>query len=243
MKRLPMLDIWVDAIDMERCLALVSKYVDTGNRPYSFMAVNPEKCFSVPKNSTLLEVFRRADVLFPDGIGIVWALKLLYNMRVERVPGVELMHRICAFAAKTGYSVFIYGAKEEVNKAAVEVLKRTYDGINIIGRSNGYVAQENMPELVSRINKTKAQILFLALGSPKQEEWFAKYGDHLRHVKVCQGIGGTLDVVAGTVARAPQLWRRFHMEWLYRLLAEPQRISRQKVLPLFVFRVLQKALA
>jgi N-acetylglucosaminyldiphosphoundecaprenol N-acetyl-beta-D-mannosaminyltransferase len=95
-----------------------------------------------------------------------------------------------------------------------------------------------MPALVDRINESKADILFLALGSPRQEKWFAKHKDSLTYVRVCQGIGGTLDTIGGTVKRAPAAWCNLGLEWLYRLLSEPSRIKRQKVLPIFALKVI-----
>ncbi len=100
----------------------------------------------------------------------------------------------------------------------------------------------NMPDLVKQINESEADILFLSLGSPKQEKWYAAHRDALRHVRVVQGIGGTLDTIVGTVARAPASWRRVHLEWLYRLLREPRRFNRQKVLPVFALKVLGEKL-
>ena len=95
-----------------------------------------------------------------------------------------------------------------------------------------------MHQLVGRINDSGADILFLALGSPRQETWFAAHASELTSVKVCQGIGGTLDAITGSVKRAPEIWMRFSLEWLYRLLSDPKRLGRQKVLPIFAFRVL-----
>jgi N-acetylglucosaminyldiphosphoundecaprenol N-acetyl-beta-D-mannosaminyltransferase len=95
-----------------------------------------------------------------------------------------------------------------------------------------------MPGLISHINDSQAEILFLALGSPRQEKWFVTYGNYLKNVKVCQGIGGSLDVIAGNVKRAPMIWQKCSLEWLYRLISEPKRIHRQKVLPIFAVMVL-----
>ena len=99
-----------------------------------------------------------------------------------------------------------------------------------------------MPNLLDYINKSRAKILFLALGSPKQEKWFATYHRELKHVKVCQCIGGTLDTIAGNVKRAPEFWQRFSLEWFYRLMIQPKRIRRQKILPLFAIAVLKDKL-
>jgi N-acetylglucosaminyldiphosphoundecaprenol N-acetyl-beta-D-mannosaminyltransferase len=241
-KRLKILNVWVDPVDMNGALKRVENLVEKGDRPHSLFAVNPEKNFSVPRDPQLHKVFRDADLLIPDGIGVVLAARILYRVRLKRVPGVEMMEEICRLSAGKGYKVFIYGAKEEVSAKSVEILQKRYPSLEIVGRANGYVSPEEMPTLIEQINDSGAQVLFLALGSPRQENWFAKYSDQLHTVRVCQGIGGTLDTIAGTVKRAPRLWCRYNLEWLYRLLAEPQRIARQKVLPIFAYRVLRTKL-
>ncbi|MEW6267126.1 MAG: WecB/TagA/CpsF family glycosyltransferase [Thermodesulfobacteriota bacterium] len=238
--RLEILKLWVDPVDLDQALASVRQFVQNGRRPHSIFAVNPEKNYSVPQDPDLWEIFRTADLLIPDGIGVVLAARILYGVELNRVPGVRLMHGICALAAREGYRVYVYGAKEEVNEKAVNQLRDLYPGLNIVGRDNGYLKPEDMPELVKRINSSMAQILFLALGSPKQEKWYARYGRGLETVRVCQGIGGTLDTVAGNVKLAPETWQNLGLEWLYRLLKEPSRLRRQMVLPLFALQVMGK---
>lgn len=235
--RLKILDLWVDPVDMNESLSVVKSSVEKGKKLHSIFAVNPEKIFSVPKDPGLYETFKNADLLIPDGIGIVLAARLLHGRKLCRVPGVELMLNICWLAALNNYRVYIFGAKEEVNMHAVRTLVDSFPGLHVCGRQNGYLREDDMLGLVADINRSKAQILFLALGSPRQEKWFSKYGHLLEHVRVCQGIGGTLDVISGNVRRAPAVWSRNGLEWLYRLLSEPQRLKRQSVLPLFAARV------
>jgi N-acetylglucosaminyldiphosphoundecaprenol N-acetyl-beta-D-mannosaminyltransferase len=110
--------------------------------------------------------------------------------------------------------------------------------LKISGRANGYVKDDEMGGLIERINASGAAVLFVALGSPKQEKWFARHKGQLTHVRVVQGIGGTLDTIGGNVKRAPEFWCRHNLEWLYRLLSEPKRIARQRVLPIFAWLVL-----
>jgi N-acetylglucosaminyldiphosphoundecaprenol N-acetyl-beta-D-mannosaminyltransferase len=205
-------------------------------------ASNPEKNFSVPADPILYKVYRDADLLLPDGIGMVLAARLLYGLRLERVPGAEFLFDLCGLAAQTGQGVFVYGAKEHVNDEACRRLASRFPGLSIAGRSNGYVAPAEMDALVERINASGAEILLVALGSPKQEQWCAAHAKKLGRVKVIQGIGGTLDTIAGTVKRAPAAWCRLNLEWLYRLLKEPTRIQRQKVLPLFAWEVVMAKL-
>ncbi len=235
--RYPILNIWTDAITKEGALQQVANFIETGNRPHTVFATNPEKNYSVPQDPLLYDSFKNADLLLPDGIGMVLAARLLHGAKLSRVPGCEFMQDICALSAKQGYKIFIYGAKEEVNLKATKTLQKRLPDLQIVGRCNGYLPEEKMNELVEQINNSGAQILFLALGSPKQEKWFSTYHQDLKNIRVCQGIGGTLDVITGNVKRAPDLFCRFGLEWFYRLLAEPNRIKRQRVLPLFAFQV------
>jgi N-acetylglucosaminyldiphosphoundecaprenol N-acetyl-beta-D-mannosaminyltransferase len=240
MKRYPILRIWVDAVNMEQALDKVSEFVENGERPHVIFASNPEKTFSVPRNPFLYEMFRKADLLIPDGIGMVIASRLLHGIKLNRVPGCELMQNICELSARKGYKIFIYGAKDDVSKLAVEHLEKRFPDIRIVGRSDGYVPDEKMDELLERINESGAQILFLALGSPKQEQWISKYQSRLKNIRVCQGIGGTLDVLSGKVRRAPGVYCYLGLEWFYRLISEPKRLTRQKVLPMFAYQVFRQ---
>lgn len=240
--RLPILDIWVDPVTMDQALDITSAFVEHGDRVHTVFAANPEKNASVPKNDLLYSMFRNADLIIPDGIGMVLAARILYGRRLQRVPGCELMQNMCALAARKGYRIFIYGAKEEVNQKAVETLRQRHRDLLIVGRSNGYVPEEHMDDLIEEINDSGAQILFVALGSPAQEKWISTHGSGLKHVRVCQGIGGTLDVIAGAVRRAPEIYCRMGLEWLFRLFENPTRITRQKVLPVFAWQVLKQRL-
>ncbi|AGF78352.1 exopolysaccharide biosynthesis protein, WecB/TagA/CpsF family [Desulfocapsa sulfexigens DSM 10523] len=235
--RYPILNIWTDAVSMAEALQKVSDFVDHGDRPHTIFATNPEKNFSVPADPFLYNCFKNADLLLPDGIGMVLGAKILHGAQISRVPGCEFMQETCALSARQGYKIFIYGAKEEVNKKAVEILEERLPGLQVAGRCNGYWPEDQMDMLVDKINESKAVILFLALGSPKQEKWFARHQDKLKHIRVCQGIGGTLDVITGTVKRAPEIFCKLGLEWFYRLLAEPRRIKRQMVLPVFAWQI------
>lgn len=240
--RYPVLNIWTDAVTMDEALAKVSYFVEQGDRPYTIFATNPEKNFSVPADPFLYECFRKADLLLPDGIGMVLGARILHGVKFSRVPGCEFMQEICALSAKRGYKVFIYGAKEVVNLNACESLKSRLPGLQIVGRCNGYLGDDKMDELITRINESGAEILFLALGSPKQEKWYSTHHNKFKNIRVCQCIGGTLDVIAGNVKRAPAIFCKLGLEWLYRLVVEPKRWRRQLVLPVFALKVfLEKA--
>lgn len=239
-KRIDVLGVPVDAVNMQEALVAVEAMLG-GGRAETVIAVNPEKIIKAQTDPALLGRLRSAGLLIPDGIGVIAAARILGLGRMERVPGSELMPAICEMAALKGYKVFLFGASPETNVRAVEVLRERYPGIQIAGHQDGYVKDQDMPQLVERINASQTEILFIALGSPKQELWMEKYSPLLK-VKVCQGVGGTFDVIAGHVKRAPLVFRKTHLEWFYRLASQPKRILRQTALPKFVFQVLRKKL-
>jgi len=236
--RIEVLGVPVDCVDMERSLDVVDEYIQ-GDKPETVIAVNPEKIIKARNDPQLLAQLRAAGLLIPDGIGVVVAASLLGLGRMKRVPGSELMPEICNLSARKGYRIFLFGGRPEVNEKVAKILVERYKGIQIVGRQSGYFEDNEIESIIESINMSEAQILFVALGSPKQELWMHKYLKNTT-VKVCQGVGGTFDVIAGEVKRAPNAFRKVHLEWLYRLLANPRRIIRQTALPKFVFAVIRK---
>lgn len=235
-QRLRVLDTPVDALDMSEALSFVDRCVRCVGSPATILAVNPEKVFVLQKDPNLKRFFESAALLLPDGIGIVAAARFLHGANLCRTPGADLMQNVCAIAPERGYRIFILGASEGVNAAAVEELRRRAPGIRIVGRANGYWKPEENSDLIRRINESHSDILFVALGSPRQERWIETNLAKL-NVKVIQGIGGTLDTIVGTVKRAPKAWQAMGLEWAYRLLRQPSRLGRQLKLLSFVFKV------
>jgi N-acetylglucosaminyldiphosphoundecaprenol N-acetyl-beta-D-mannosaminyltransferase len=237
--RIDLLGVPVDCVDMERALDFLIDHVAHGTGCATVFAVNPEKIMRARRDEGLRTLLASATLLIPDGIGAVLAARVLGLGRFGRVPGSELMPNLCERAAAQGYSVFLFGARPEVNEEAAAALVRRFPALRIAGRQHGYVEEADMPALVERINASSADILFVALGSPRQEAWMHRHASDLR-VKVAQGVGGTLDVIAGRVNRAPPLFLALNLEWLYRLLREPRRIWRQRALVAFVWAVAKR---
>lgn len=235
-RRIEILGVPVDCVTMAAALDYVDELIASGGRSAVF-AINPEKVMKAREDPWLLEQIRAAALLVPDGIGVVWAARVLGLAELERVPGADLMQRLCARAAERSYRVFLYGARPEVNSATRKVLETRYPGLQIVGHRDGYVQEAGMPGLVEEINRSGADLLFVALGSPKQEKWMATWLPKLG-VKVCQGVGGTFDVISGHVPRAPASWQAMNLEWAYRLVKEPRRLVRQSALPRFTLQVL-----
>lgn len=237
-QRIEILGVPVDCVTMAQAIDCAESMIK-GHHPCTILAVNPEKVMRAQQDSGLLSQLRSADLLIPDGIGVVLAARLLGLGHAERVPGSELMPKLCERAALKGYSVFLFGASAEVNQQAVAVLRERYPGIRIVGSQHGYVNDEDMPAVIASINASQPDLLFVALGSPHQELWMARYLPQLK-VKVCQGVGGTFDVIAGRVRRAPKFFRNLHLEWFYRLASNPSRLRRQTALPIFAYRILKE---
>lgn len=224
----------VDCVDMEQALDTVDRLVATGGPARTILAVNPEKVMQARADPLLRRALANAGLVIPDGTGVVLAVRLLERQRIRRVAGADLMPAICERAARQGYSVFLYGASPEVNERAAAALLADYPNLRIVGREHGFVRADDMPALIDRINAAAPDILFVALGSPRQEQWMEEHLPRLK-VKVCQGVGGTFDVLSGRVKRAPLVFRRASLEWFYRLCADPRRIRRQMALPRFVY--------
>ncbi len=237
-KRVELLGAPVDCVSMEQAVEWIEELLAT-NKANSVIAVNPEKVMKAGREPALLQQLQAASLLIPDGIGVVFGVRLLGLGKIERVPGAELMPRLCERAAQKGYKVFLFGGSPSVNELAAAKLRALYEGINVVGSRHGYIRDDEMPTLIAELNARSPDLLFIALGSPRQEMWMTKYLPML-NVKVCQGVGGTFDVIAGRVHRAPLIFRTMHLEWFYRLLAQPSRILRQAALPLFAFHILKK---
>lgn len=236
-KRVRVLGVPVDCVNWTSATSVAEALLSSATKVgQAVIAVNPEKVIAARNVPALLMQLERADLLLPDGIGVVIAARFSGGGDIERVPGSEFMPALCAIARNKGLSVYLYGGTESVNARAAARLCSEFPGLVVAGRSNGYVSPESMDSLVETINMSGASILFVALGSPRQELWISRYGSHLK-VKICQGVGGTFDVIAGDVKRAPALFRRFHLEWLFRLLTNPARARRQASLPKFVWLV------
>jgi N-acetylglucosaminyldiphosphoundecaprenol N-acetyl-beta-D-mannosaminyltransferase len=238
---LSILGVPCHAVTMEEAVQYVDDLIASGARRQVVLALNPPKFFMLEREEALRGLFHKAALIVPDGIGVVLAHLVQAGERIRRVAGADLMQELCRLAATRGYSVFFYGASEDVSREAASILASRLPGLKIAGRSHGFVASQDMPALVQRINAAQPDILFVALGSPRQERFM---NEHLRalDVRVVQGVGGTLDTLAGRVVRAPVLVRKAGLEWLFRLLLQPTRFDRYTILPRFGARILKRKL-
>lgn len=209
---------------------------DIKNSKKSFIvAINPEKILKARKDEKLKKLLNNATYQIPDGVGIIYASKIKKGKIKSRITGIDCMDMLCNLANDKGYKVFLYGAKEETIKLAKSKLEEKYQNIKIVGYINGY--EKDNDKIIKAINKSHADIIFVALGSPKQENWITSNMDKIDAL-IFQGVGGSFDVISGNIKRAPIWMQKAGLEWLYRLIKEPKRIFRQLKLFKFLFLII-----
>lgn len=208
--------------------------------PAAYMVTpNPEIVMQTWESGEVSAAVNGADIVIPDGIGVVKASRILGTPLKERLPGIEIATEILKYLAENGKSAFLLGAKPGVAELAAEQMKKDFPGLIISGTNDGYFKDDE--PVIEKINAAKPDFLLVCLGAPKQELWMARNKARL-DVGLMAGLGGTLDVFAGTVQRAPQFWQKLNLEWFYRCLKEPVRFKRIYKLPLFLVKALGKRL-
>lgn len=234
--RVDILGAPVDCLNMEQTVERVAELVRS-ERPGRVITLNPEYLYrAVTEDNSLLELVRRADLVTPDGEGIVWAGRVAGTPFPERVTGIDLMLHLVRRAAREGWPVFLLGAAPGVAEEAAEKLCRQYPGLQVAGTRHGYFKPDEEAAVAGLVREASPRLLFAALGAPKQEKWIDRHIDSIGPV-VAMGVGGSFDVIAGRVARAPRWMQRLRIEWLGRLFKEPSRWRRMLVLPLFAWLV------
>lgn len=220
-----------DNVTMEEAVAAGAALLEGPAGQY-VVTPNSEIVYACRDTSGLSELLNRAALVLPDGIGVVYASRILGRPLKQKVAGIDFAAGLAAELARAGRSLFLLGAKPGVAEQAAERLKETCPGLVIAGVHDGYF-QEDGP-IVAEIAQSGADVVFVCLGVPKQEFWMAANGQ-ATGAKILVGLGGSLDVFAGVSKRAPDIWVRLGLEWLYRLIQEPWRFKRMCRLPLFLF--------
>ncbi len=195
------------------------------------VTANPEIVMKTKEDAKYNRIVQSADYVVPDGAGILLAAKLKKQPLQERIAGFDLMMDLLAHAEKEGWSCYFLGAEEAINAKAVQQVREKFPGLHIAGRHHGFFALDNA-EVAQSVRASKPDIIFVALGLPRQEQWIAGNKDSFAK-GLFIGVGGSLDVLAGEVRRAPDIWIKLNLEWLYRLLQQPFRWKR--ILKVFEF--------
>lgn len=225
-----------DDLTRDGAVALCKNLIEEHRSAY-MVTPNPEIVMASWDDPALREAISNADLVIPDGIGVVKAARILGTPLKERLPGIEIGEAILQYAAQSGKKVFLLGAKPGVADLAADKMREMFPGIDICGVNDGYFKDD--AAVIEKINAAKPDFLMVCLGFPKQEMWMAQNASKL-DVGLMAGLGGSLDVFAGTVLRAPEKWQRMNAEWLYRCIKEPWRFKRIARLPLFILKAIAK---
>ncbi len=215
----------INAYSMADTLAVVRRTIHEKGR-LLIGVVNAAKAVNMRRDAALSDAMSACDIVLADGIAVVWGLRLLGGRLPGRIPGIDLMDAMLRDGRSEGYRVYLFGAAEEVSRTVEERITEQHPGVVIAGRRNGYYKPDEESEIVAHIRDARADILFVAMSPPKKEIFLAQWREELG-VAVCHGVGGAFDVMAGKTKRAPALWQRLGMEWLYRVVQEPRRMWRR----------------
>ncbi len=221
--RVKFLNTQVDNLTMQETVMLINESISSGNR-LQHVVVNAGKIVALQTDSELRESVNNCDVINADGMAVVWASKVLGKPLKERVAGIDLMENLIELAHKKNYKVYFLGAKEEIVSKVVNHYSEKYSKDLIAGYRNGYFSKEEEPEIAKDIEASEAQLLFVAISSPKKENFLYQNKEHLSKVSFTMGVGGSFDVVSGLVKRAPLWMQNNGLEWFYRFAQEPQRM-------------------
>ncbi len=202
---------------------------------------NPEIVMAARADKEFMEILNGADLVVPDGIGVVIASKLTKEKLKERVAGYDLIQGLFSEIKNKNYTVYFFGGAPGVAMEAKRKMEQVHKGLKIIGVFDGYFDEEKEKLIIEDIKNKKPDILLVGLGAPKQEKWIYNHKNELP-VKICAGVGGSFDGMSGKVKRAPDFFIKLGLEWFYRLLRQPSRFFRMLKLPLFLLAVLKEKL-
>ena len=214
--------VTIQAIRMGDVLARVDQSI-VNRKSLDVGVVNAAKIVNMRKDPELCEAVLRSDAIFADGMSVVWASRILGKPLPERIAGIDLMHAIMKQGQVKKYRVFCLGATQSVLDTVKQRFAEMYPGTTIAGSHHGYFDESDEESVALMIQEARADVLFVAITSPKKEKFMARWSSTMR-VPVVHGVGGSFDVVAGLVERAPEAWQRLGLEWLYRVKQEPRRL-------------------
>ncbi len=228
------LGVFVDRADFASALEKGKEFLES-NTAHAIYTPNPEIIMKAYRDADYTAVLNRADMVVPDGIGVVYGSKIVKKPVKERVAGFDLSSALLEYAGESGKKLYLFGGKPGVAELAAEKISERYPGTVIAGTSHGY--HKSYDHIAALIRESGADLVLVCLGAPKQEIWIDTFKDETG-AKVLIGAGGSLDVFAGTVKRAPAFFRKLNLEWFYRLVKQPSRAGRMLDLPRFMIKIM-----
>lgn len=239
-RKVDVLGVHFDAVTMEEAIAKATAYMEEeGGRARMIFTANPEIVMLAEHNSRFMQIINEGDLVVADGIGVVIGAKWLGHPLPERVAGFDLVQGIFEKMKSSHKTAYFFGAAPGIAEAAAKRMMAVHKGLKVLGSHDGYFDEVEEYKIVEEIKRLKPDLLLVGLGAPKQENWIKKHKDELG-VKLCIGVGGSFDVMSGSLKRAPELFIRFGLEWFHRLITQPTRFKRMMKLPLFLVHVVRK---
>jgi len=229
------LGVRIDEVTMDEAVKRSESFLGE-EKMHMIFTPNPEMVMVAKDDDEFREILNSSDMNIPDGNGIVWASRKLKTPLSERVAGFDFIHKIFEFGKNRPVSFYFLGSKPGVAEKAAEKIVEKFEGVSIVGTHDGYFSMEEEKEIIRKINKANPDVLLVALGAPKQERFIYKYKDKLK-CRIAIGVGGCFDVISGNVKRAPKLFIKLKLEWLYRGLTDWKRLKRLMAIPKFMREV------
>lgn len=238
MRRINILGVGVHSCDEDGAVCAIEGFLREGSpRLRQVATVNPEFIMEARRNRPFRELLNSADLATPDGVGIVFAARLLGTPVRGRATGVAIVDQLARLSARDGYSLFLLGAAPGVAEEAAQELARRHPGVKVVGTFAGSPSAHEWPDISERLEAAQPNVLLVAYGAPRQDLWIREHRDALpESIKVAMGVGGVFDYLSGRAPLAPRVWRRLGLEWLYRLIRQPWRWKR--ILRVFHFGLL-----
>ena len=234
--RIDVLGTKFDDLTMDEALDCAEKLMEERRAAY-VVTPNPEIVMCCREDPAAAAAVDGASLVIADGIGVIYGAKILGTPLKAKLPGIDFTCGLFSRLAQRSGKVFLFGSRPGIAESAAENIKKDYPGLEIVGTNDGYFTDD--APIIEKINAARPDLLLVCLGAPKQEKWMQANAKKL-DAGLMIGAGGSLDVFAGAVERAPEKWQKAGLEWLYRLLKEPKRIGRMMKLPEFLFLVIRK---
>ncbi|MFK7694774.1 WecB/TagA/CpsF family glycosyltransferase [Paenibacillus sp. HJGM_3] len=225
-------------MSMADTVAYLTEAIES-RKPHQVITANPIMVMAALQSPEYMAMMKRAELIVPDGTGVVWAASYVGNPVAERVPGIELIHKLFAVCERRGWKVYLLGAAPDVVREAGLKIAEQFPNLNIVGVRDGYFGPDQDAEVIASIRETAPDLLLVGRSVEGQEPWIDRYKSQLQ-VPVTIGVGGSFDVISGRLKRAPALFRKLRLEWLHRLLKEPKRYKRMLALPKFAVKVIRE---
>ena len=237
MGKVEILGVKVDSVTMDEAIKTACNFIEEKS-PKMIATANAEMIMNATRDKELFKILNEADLVVPDGAGTVWAANYLGIEMKERVAGYDLSQNLMALSPKMGFKTYFFGSAPTVAEKAKAKAEKLYPGIKVVGVHDGFFDEDEEKKIISDIKEKKPDILLVALGVPKQEKWIFSHKEELG-VPLSIGVGGTFDVMAGVMKRAPLWMQKAKLEWLFRGMLQPTRAMRLMALPKFVIKVIK----